>query len=58
VAEIYFALGDRDKGFNWLSKAIDARQGFVRWLNVWPLYDEVRSDPRFAPLVARLKLPS
>ena len=23
-----------------------------------PLYDEFRADPRFAPLVARLKLPS
>ena len=50
VAEIYFALGDRDKGFKWLSKAIDQRQGFARWLNVSPLYDEFRMDPRFAPL--------
>jgi len=58
VAEIYFALGDRDEGFKWLSKAIDQRQGFARWLNVSPLYDEFRADPRFAPLVARLKLPS
>ncbi len=58
VAEIYFALGDKDEGFKWLSKAIDQRQGFARWLNVSPLYDEVRLDPRFAPLVARLRLPS
>jgi hypothetical protein len=58
AADIYFALGDKDKGFNWLSKAIDQRQGFVRWLNVSPSYDQLRSDPRFAPLVARLKLPS
>ena len=58
VAEIYFALGDKDVGFKWLSKAIDQRQGFARWLNVSPLYDDLRTDPRFAPLVARLKLPS
>ncbi len=58
VAEIHFALGDKDEGFRWLSKAIDQRQGFARWLNVMPLYDKVRADPRFAPLVARLKLPS
>jgi tetratricopeptide (TPR) repeat protein len=58
VADIYFALGDKDEGFKWLSKAIDQRQGFARWLNVSPLYDEVRPDPRFAQLVARLKLPS
>ncbi len=58
VAEIHFALGDRDEGFKWLTKAIDQKQGFARWLNVSPLYDDIRADPRFAPLVARLKLPS
>ena len=58
VAEVSFALGNKDEGFTWLSKAIDQRQGFVRWLNVSPLYDDIRADPRFAPLVARLKLPS
>jgi hypothetical protein len=58
LADIYFALGNKDEGFTWLSKAIDQKQGFARWLNVSPLYDDVRADPRFAPLVARLKLPS
>jgi serine/threonine protein kinase/Tfp pilus assembly protein PilF len=58
VAWVYFALGDTGRGFEWLTKAVDQRQGFVRWLNVWPLFDAVRSDPRFAALVARLQLPS
>jgi TolB-like protein len=58
TADIYFALGDKDQGFEWLSKAIDARQGLARWLNVSPRFDALRPDPRFAPLVARLKLPS
>ena len=58
LADIYFALGDNDEGFMWLSKAIDQKQGFARWTNVSPLYKDLRSDPRFAPLVARLKLPS
>jgi serine/threonine protein kinase len=53
----YFSLGDRDRGFEYLSKAIDRRQGPVRWINVSPLYDGVRSDPQFKALVARLKLP-
>ena len=57
VAHVHFALGDHEKGFSWLSKSIDQRQGFVRWINVAPYFDRVRSDPRFAPLVARLKLP-
>ena len=57
VAHVHFALGDHEKGFSWLSKSIDQRQGFVRWIDVAPYFDRVRSDPRFAALVARLKLP-
>jgi hypothetical protein len=58
VAQVYFALGDLDRGFEWMSKAIDKRQGLARWLNVTPAFDAVRSDPRFAALVARMKLPA
>ena len=58
VANVYFALGDLDRGFEWMTKAVERRQGLVRWLNVSPKFDPVRSDPRFAALVARLKLPA
>ena len=42
----------------YLAKAIDRRQGPIRWLNVSPQYDKIRSDPRFVAQVARLKLPA
>jgi serine/threonine-protein kinase len=58
VGMIYVALGETDRGFEWLSKAVDQRQGFARWLKVSPDWDAVRSDPRFDALVARLKLPT
>ena len=57
ASHVYFALGDSNRGFEYLTKSVERRQGPVRWLNVWPFYDDVRSDPRFAALVARLKLP-
>jgi tetratricopeptide (TPR) repeat protein len=57
ASQVYFALGDSDRGFGYLTKAVERRQGPVRWLNVSPLYDHVRSDPRFVSLVARLQLP-
>jgi hypothetical protein len=57
IATVYFSLGDTDRGFEWLTKAVDQRQGFVRWLKVTPEFDAVRTDPRYAALVARLKLP-
>jgi hypothetical protein len=44
--------------FEYLAKAIDRRQGPIRWMNVSPQFDRLRSDPRFNPLVARLKLPA
>ena len=54
----YFWLGDLDRAFEYTGKAIDKRQGPIRWMNVSPQYDKVRSDPRFERLVARLNLPA
>jgi TolB-like protein len=58
MAVAYFALGDKDRGFEWLTKALDQRSGRVAYANVLPAFDGVRSDPRFKALVARLKLPN
>jgi TolB-like protein/DNA-binding winged helix-turn-helix (wHTH) protein/Tfp pilus assembly protein PilF len=58
IAMVYFDLGDRDRGFQWLERAVARRVGFVRWLNVHPAYDPLRSDPRFIALVNQLQLPA
>jgi len=57
IALIYFALGDEDRGFQWLTRAFDERQLLVRFAKFEPVFDSVRSDPRFQALVARLKIP-
>jgi eukaryotic-like serine/threonine-protein kinase len=57
VAMAYFALGDEDRGFEWLTTAFDQRAGYVPWARVQPAFDAIRDDPRFTALVARLKLP-
>ena len=57
VALIYFALGDKDRGFEWLTKSLDARELTARNTKVDPSFDNVRSDPRFQALVSRLKIP-
>ena len=54
----YFALGDKDRGFEWLTRAFDQRAGYVPLANVHPAFDGIRDDPRFKALVARLKLPN
>ena len=58
LAALYFALGDKDRGIEWLTRAFDQKVGFVRWANVDPAFDAVRTDPRFQSLVSRLHLPS
>jgi tetratricopeptide (TPR) repeat protein len=57
VALAYFALDDKERGFQWLTRAIDERAGYVPWANVQPGFDGIRDDPRFKALIARLKLP-
>ena len=57
LARIYLVLGDKDRGFEWLTKAFDARHNLAATTKFSPLFDDVRSDPRFQALVARLKIP-
>jgi tetratricopeptide (TPR) repeat protein len=56
VALIYFALNDKDRGFQWLTRAFDQRQ-LVKYVKADPRFDSVRSDPRFEALVRRLGMP-
>ena len=60
MANIYIGLGDRDRAFGWLDKAVDARAWEVPMLKHMPsalLGDDFRSDPRFTKLLARIGLP-
>jgi len=56
IATVYIGLGDKDRTFEWLGQAVEERGEFVTWLKTEPLYDPLRSDPRFAELLRRLKL--
>ena len=57
MALAYVALGDKERAFEWLTRAFDQRSGYVPYANVSPDFDPIRSDPRFKALIARLKLP-
>ena len=50
MAILYVGLGDKDRAFEQLNKAYDDRAGFILYLNVEPLFDPLRSDPRFPHL--------
>jgi TolB-like protein/DNA-binding winged helix-turn-helix (wHTH) protein len=55
VAQLYARAGDREQAFVWLEKAFENRSAPLVYLRVDPRYDRVRSDPRFASLLERMK---
>lgn len=50
------AVGEMDKAFMYLGRAVDARSAGMIYLNVDPVYDALRADPRFAAVVAQVGL--
>jgi adenylate cyclase len=54
MAAIRAVCSDPDGAFQWLDKAIERRSVDVIWLKVDPRLDPIRSDARFAEVLARL----
>ena len=54
-AVVYTGLGDRDSAFQWLEKAYQERTMRIQELPE-PLFDSLRSDPRFPDLMRRIGL--
>ena len=52
----YFELGDADKGFEWLDKAIEERSNGVSYVAVDHFMDRFRSDPRCRRVLDRIGL--
>jgi tetratricopeptide (TPR) repeat protein len=50
LAVIHIGLGEIDRAFEWLEKALEARDWQMALLNVEPAFDVLRSDQRFARL--------
>lgn len=53
-ALIYLGLREDDKALDWLEKAYDGRSYWLVWLKVDPLFDPLRSDPRFQALYKKM----
>jgi adenylate cyclase len=57
LAFVYVGLGDLDRAFEWLNYAMAKKEFFISWVRGYPLFEPVRSDPRFADLLRAAKLP-
>lgn len=56
VAGVCLRLGDKACAFEWLEKGYQERDDLMIQLNVDPIFDGVRADPRFQDLVHRVGL--
>ena len=56
LAMAHVGLGDADAAFAELERAYQERRGWMVYLRVEPILDPLRADPRFADLLARMRL--
>jgi thioredoxin-like negative regulator of GroEL len=56
LATANIALGEADEAFRWIERARAERRGWLAYLRVEPIFDPIRSDPRFPDLLERMKL--
>lgn len=57
MAVIYVGLEDWQRAFEWLDKAVEMRAWEMPLLKASPMFDRLRSDPRYPALLARVGLP-
>ena len=57
VAGACVRVGDKESAFQWLEKGFDERDDLMINLKVEPVFDAIRSDPRYQDLVRRVGIP-
>lgn len=57
LAAVYTGLGETERALYWLEQGYNDRDGDMVVLQAWPLWDPLRSEPRFAELVRRMRFP-
>jgi TolB-like protein/Tfp pilus assembly protein PilF len=57
IAKIYAALGEKELAFTWLERGLSTG-GIGVFYKDEPVWDPIRSDPRFADLLRRMGVPS
>jgi tetratricopeptide (TPR) repeat protein len=57
AAQLYVRAGQHDLALDWLERAYEARNPNLPYISVTPVFDAIRSDPRFRALLQRMNLP-
>ena len=56
MALCYLGLCQRDAAFEWLFKAIEARDPIIMPIKTFPFLDPLRDDPRLKDLLKAMRL--
>jgi TolB-like protein/Tfp pilus assembly protein PilF len=54
IATVYIGLGEMSEALEWLNRAADERSNWIVFLNVDPVFDPLRDEPRFRKIADRL----
>ncbi len=57
IGGVHFFLGETDDAFEWLNKAYEEKDVLLSMMDVHPLMDTIRDDPRFQDLLRRMNFP-
>ncbi|HEY4955665.1 MAG TPA: hypothetical protein VII02_12360 [Gemmatimonadaceae bacterium] len=56
LATLNIGLGNVDKALDWAAQSLKERRGWMAYLNVHPIVDPLRDNPRFKILVEEMGL--
>ena len=54
----YIYAGDYDRAMDWLEEAYEIHEPSLPYIGTKPLYDPLRSDPRFQDVLRRVNVPA
>ena len=55
-AILHIGLGNLQDALDWSERAYDERRGWLAYVNVNPIFDPLRNEPRFRSLVQKMRL--
>jgi len=58
IGNFYVAAGEKEKAIEWFDQGLEVHDPVSPYLSCFPIYDDIRSDPRFQDMLRRMNLPA
>jgi TolB-like protein len=57
IGNFYVTAGEKDKAIEWFCQGFEVHDPALPYLSCFPIYDDIRSDPRIQELLRKMNLP-